>query len=39
MLHETHNEIGRERVFAEMLDWIEARLSLPQPTGRRAGSS
>jgi acylglycerol lipase len=22
MLHETHNEIGRERVIAEVLDWI-----------------
>lgn len=26
MLHETHNEIGREQVLADILDWIEARL-------------
>jgi alpha-beta hydrolase superfamily lysophospholipase len=26
MLHETHNEIGRERVIAEVLDWILFRL-------------
>lgn len=26
MLHETHNEIGREQVLSDILDWIEARL-------------
>ncbi len=27
MLHETHNEIGRERVFSDVIGWVEARLS------------
>jgi len=25
MLHETHNEIGREMVLAEIVDWMEGR--------------
>lgn len=26
MLHETHNDIGREKVMADMISWMEARL-------------
>ena len=33
MLHETHNEIGREQVIEEVLAWLEAHLA----SGTRAG--
>ncbi len=32
MLHETHNEIGRERVIEDVLDWMLARLEPVHPT-------
>jgi alpha-beta hydrolase superfamily lysophospholipase len=35
MLHETHNEIGRERVIEEVLDWILARVGPPQQPSQR----
>ena len=35
MLHETHNEIGRERVIEEVLDWILARVGQAKQPSQR----
>lgn len=39
MLHETHNEIGRERVFREVITWIESRLGAEVSGGRTSIST